>query len=149
MKIMSGRTTPSLLLVVGLLGGCSSKSEQFQPVKGKVLVGGQPIKCGGGAVILVADASKGNTTQHEPRGALSADGDFEIMTIGQAGAPPGWYKVVVMAQDPASASNPYAPPKYIVTPEYLSADRTPLSIEVVAKPAPDAYKLEVKEVQKK
>jgi hypothetical protein len=113
-------------------------------VKGRIALNGQPFKSGGGSVVFMADTTKGNTTKHEPRGTLSPDGDFELTTIGQPGAPAGWYKVLVLAQDPSSSSNPYAVPKYIVPTEYTTVERTPLSVEVVAKPSAGAYDLDVK-----
>jgi len=128
-----------------LIAGCTSE-EQFLPVKGRVLVNGQPLKGAGGAIAFVPDPAKGNASKHEPRAEIKAEGEYELKTVGRLGAPPGWYKVQVMAQmEPLGASkDPYAIPKWAVPIEYTKVEQTPISIEVVAQPGPDAYDLKVK-----
>src|SRR5207245_3671379 len=70
------------------------------PVGGKVSYKGEPLTTG--TVILVADAAKGNATKHEPRGPIDAQGNFQVSTAGRPGAPPGWYKVAIVAKKPAN-----------------------------------------------
>jgi hypothetical protein len=124
--------------------GCS-RADKFVPVKGRVTINGQPLAAAGSGIAFIPDTAKGNTSPHEPRGQLSATGEYELSTANQPGAPPGWYKVLVLAHsEPASAKDPYAVPKWLVPIEYTKADKTLLSVEVVAQPAADAYDFDVK-----
>lgn len=124
--------------------GCGPKQETFYPVKGKVTVNGRPIKATG-AVALVADAAKGNTTPHEPRGTLDENGHFEVYTVNRPGAPPGWYKVLILAQTgQASVTDPYAEPKWLAPTGYTTAAKTPLTVEVTATPPEAGYTFDVK-----
>src|SRR5438128_909127 len=91
---VAGMVTVGLAAVL-LAGqaGCGS-SETFVPVEGQVKSGGKLLAKG--TIILYADASKGNTTKHEPRGAIDG-GRYKITTHPHEGAPPGWYKVAIIA----------------------------------------------------
>jgi hypothetical protein len=123
------------------LVGCGSGGEKFTPVAGKVTVGGAPLTSG--AVTFQPDSDKGNTTPHIPVGNLDAQGSYTLMSAATPGAPPGWYKVTVTAQQPIDPANPYAPPKYLINPKYSDASTSGLAVEVVAKPAPGAYDFQV------
>src|SRR4051794_919497 len=74
-------------------GGCGPPGEKFYPVAGKVTLAGKPLKVG--TVSFRPDASRGNTSKHIPTGAIDAAGNYELVTVGKKGAPPGWYKVLV------------------------------------------------------
>ena len=87
------------LLALGVLAaacGCSRQGEKLVPVAGKVTVNGKPLAAG--AVSFRPDAERGNTSLHHPTGVI-ADGRFELFTLRQRGAPPGWYKVLVLADE--------------------------------------------------
>src|SRR2546421_12597814 len=69
--------------------GCGAPS---YPVDGRVLLKGEPLKGKEGAVVLKPDASKGNTYSVSSLGVLQRDGSFSVLTNGQPGVKPGWYK---------------------------------------------------------
>ena len=122
------------------LAGCGKKGG-LCPVEGNVTVGGKPLTTG--SVIFKPDADKGNTSKHEPRGTIDSEGHYQLVTANKPGAPPGWYKVAVVAAVP-NPDNMYAPPKdYLVPSDYLDANTSGLSFEVVADPAPGAFDLKL------
>jgi len=127
----------------GILGvvltGCGPHAEKFTPVTGKVAVDGAPLTTG--AVTFHPDASKGNHTPHIPVGSLDAQGSYKLLSATKEGAPLGWYKVTVSAQEPIDPKNPYAPPKHLIAQKYGDASTSGLEIEVVAHPAAGAYDL--------
>jgi hypothetical protein len=88
------------------------------------------------------DAARGNTTRYEPAGQIDASGNYKLITAGKDGAPPGWYKVSVVAVEPIDPGDPYAPRKSIVNRKYGTPD-SGLAVEVVAEPAPGAYDLKL------
>lgn len=125
------------VLVVGVLAvavglaGCGSPVEPLTPFTGTVTLAGKPVA--GGVVILHADATKGNTTKHEPRGEIRPDGQFEVSTAGRPGAPAGAYKVTVIvpgAAPKSAAKNPYARPTLVTRVEYTRPESTPLAVTV-------------------
>jgi len=124
------------MVCVGL-SGCGVPAEKFTPVVGKVTVDGTSL--GTGSVTFHPDAAKGNTTPHIPVGTLDADGTYKLMSATKEGAPFGWYKVTVSAQEPIDPKNPYAPPKHLISPKFSDASTSGLEIEVVEKPQPGAY----------
>ncbi|HZN35370.1 MAG TPA: hypothetical protein VFB80_16185 [Pirellulaceae bacterium] len=124
------------------LAGCGGGSgEKFTPVTGKVTVGGAPLASG--AVTFHPDGTKGNKTQHIPVGSLDAEGKYKLMSATIEGAPPGWYKVTVVAQQPIDPANPYAPPKHIINPKFSDAATSGFAVEVKEAAAPGAYDFEV------
>jgi hypothetical protein len=123
-------------------GGCGvSSGEKFATVVGKVTVNGAPLTTGG--VTFQPDAEKGNHTRHIPVGTLDAEGRYELMSATKKGAPLGWYKVAVSAQEAIDPKNPYAPPKHLLNPKYSDAGTSGLAVEVTANAAPGAYDFEV------
>jgi hypothetical protein len=122
--------------------GCGGSQESFTPVTGKVAYKGKPLETG--SVVFSADTSRGNTTAHEPRGAIDSTGNYTLSTAGKPGAPPGWYRVGVIATKAASGKNPYAVPTSLIPKQYSDPQKSGLSIEVVDKPAAGAYDLELK-----
>jgi hypothetical protein len=110
-------------------------------VAGRLLLDGEPLAGKEGAVVLKPDAGKGNKAAATPAGVLQRDGTFTVITKGRPGAPLGWYKVVVTATEPAVNPNEDARPS--VDARYLTAATTPLAIEVVARPAPGRYDLQL------
>lgn len=140
------RSGAALLLVLSMSGfgsGCA-KQETFYPVTGKILFDGQPLTgVGQGSVSFHGDAVQGNDTMHQPTGAISPNGEYELITIGKKGAPPGKYKVIVSAFANRPEEGPVAP-RFLLPKKYYSADTTDLSVEVVARPAAGAYDLQVR-----
>jgi hypothetical protein len=123
--------------------GCArDPGEKLLPVAGKVTVHGQPLA--GGSVSFRPDGSRGNATLHHPTGVIDARGNFELYTTRRRGAPPGWYKVLVFADENrlAGGTHPLMP-RWAVHAKYTSEQTTDLQIEVVDKPAPGAYDLEL------
>lgn len=140
---------PFLLLTLVWVSGCRDSVGTLYPVRGKVLLSGKPIKPSRGYVMLKPDKTKGNETKFKPSGSITPDGTYEIYTKERQGAPPGWYKVVVTAQGerpkPTRGKSNMRPiAKSLVPAKYGQKKTTPLSIEVVADPSPDAYDLDLK-----
>jgi hypothetical protein len=131
-----------LLAAVGLVAGagCGDPSGVGKtiPVAGKVTVGGQALTTG--SVSFRPDSTKGNQSTFEPAGMIEGDGSYQLKTNGKPGAPPGWYKVIVVAEDEADSTNPT--PKSKVNPRYKDLEKT-LSVEVKEGAAPDAYDLKL------
>jgi hypothetical protein len=138
------------LLGVGLTWagtGCTHEGlEPLHPVAGKVTFDDRPLTTG--AVSFRPDPSQGNKSQHIPTGVIDSEGNYRLTTGNRAGAPPGWYKVMVIAQDMgvAGASKPGTPAKAksLVPERYLRADKTPLHIEVTDGASPGAYDLRLR-----
>jgi hypothetical protein len=127
--------------------GCGkNETNGFVPVAGRVLLDSKPLPVG--SVSFRPDASKGNTSMHIPNGDINVQGNYELVTLGRKGAPPGWYKVLVFADaNPlATAGAPPVhplPPKWMMNVKYTNEKTTNLSIEVIDKAAPGAYDLNV------
>jgi hypothetical protein len=125
-----------------ILVGCSSDPVgRTVPVKGKVTVGGQPLKQG--SVTFWPNESKGNKSTMEAGASVNEDGTYQLFTKGKAGAPPGPYKVTVAAQTQVDSTKPMQA-KSLVPSSYNTRESTPLLIDVVENPAPGAYDLTVK-----
>jgi hypothetical protein len=129
------------IVCAGLCGCGASGGEKLATVAGKVTVNGVPLTTGG--VTFQPDTEKGNLTQHIPVGTLNAEGRYELMSATKKGAPLGWYKVVVSAQEPIDPKNPYAAPKHLVNPKFSDAGTSGLAVEVVANAGPGTYDFEV------
>src|SRR5271166_493857 len=129
---------PALLAVcLAGLTGCGSSGESQLPVEGKVWLGEKPLTTG--AVILRPDAAKGNTSKHEPRGKIDAEGKYQVMTALREGAPPGWYKVGVIATEAIDPKNPYSPRRTVIPTKYNDPAEAGLSFEVVPNPPVGQY----------
>lgn len=128
----------SLVIILPLLSGCGGDEiGRTVPVTGKVLVGDAPLTKG--TVAFWPDESKGNQSKFEAVGEIGTDGNFTLYTRGKPGAPTGWYKVTVVASSEPDPNAPYAPPKLVVNPNFVTKEKTSLKAEVVENPAPDAY----------
>ena len=126
-----------LLALLALAGGCGAGS--LVPVKGKVTVDGTPLTTG--SLVFKPDAAKGNASQVDSSAEISADGSYSLFTRQKEGAPPGWYKVGVVAQGPANPADPYSPQKSLIAERYNNAESSGVAVEVVASPAAEAYDL--------
>jgi hypothetical protein len=126
------------LALVGVLG-CGAAPV---PVSGKVMLDNKPLTTG--IVSFRPDKAKGNSNIVEPRGKIGDDGTYTLEINGKPGAPPGAYKVVVIAQGPpVNPKDPYSANKQIINPKYLQEEKTDLSVTVVKDPALNAYDLKV------
>ena len=126
--------TASLLF----LSGCGDGGNLVS-VSGKVTNDGKVLTTG--TVTFYPDKNKGNTSQDIPIGQIGEDGTYTLYTGQRYGAPPGAYKVTVVAEEPRAqgkAEDEYAIPKYLVRQDYLDVEQTPLFLEV--KPgAPEGH----------
>lgn len=136
--------TPGYYILWGILSFCAiscSKSSSPLPVQGKIIIADVESKKGN--IRFVPDKSKGNNLDMEPVGQIADDGTYSVTTGGKMGAPAGHYKVLVFISVPTNPNDPYSTQKSLIHAKYKSADSTDLSIEVVAKPAANAYDLKL------
>jgi|EndMetStandDraft_3_1072993.scaffolds.fasta_scaffold548474_2 hypothetical protein len=129
------------LLALAMIAGCGAKSESFTPINGSVTVNGTQLTTG--SVTFHPDTAKGNHSPHIPVGAIDAQGRYQVMTATKRGAPPGWYKVTVTAQEPIDPKNPYAPPKHLIPLRFSDASTSGLEVEVVETANAGAYDLKL------
>jgi hypothetical protein len=128
-----------------MAAGCAEKGQgRLHPVSGKVTLDAKPLTTG--SVSFRPDPARGNNTQHMPTGVIDSEGNYKLTTANRPGAPPGWYKVLVIVQDLGAAAGAgkqgsSAKAKSLLPRRYLEPEKTPLSIEVVEKPEPGAYDL--------
>jgi hypothetical protein len=154
---LSWRRLLAFAIPLGLawtLSGCGDSSGAV-PVAGKVFVDGEPLRAKIGTINLVPNKEKGNTTTFEPSGVLDEDGNFTVYYAkGKKGAPPGWYKVQIVASQlgegsPIPTPRPKdkgvgpPPPKPLFHSKFMRTDTSGLEIEVVKDPAPGAYDLKL------
>lgn len=120
--------------------GCGSASgEKLAPVAGKVTVNGKPVTTG--SVSLRPDAAQGNESQHQPNGAIDAEGNYELLVPpAKKGTPLGRYKVVVTAYDNPMPNKPL---KSFINMKYSDEKTTPLKFEVIENPEPGRYDLKL------
>jgi hypothetical protein len=138
------------ILVAVLATGCGDEmgvGKTF-PVNGRVTLANQPVTATSTVVLFKPDSARGNSSPFEPTGTVDAEGNYTLMTKGKKGAPPGWYKVIVTANEPPSFQTkgprlkmPGA--KTLVPPKYGQLQTTDLTVEVVENPAPGAYDLKL------
>lgn len=136
-----GRLLGAIAVALGglCLSGCGS-GVKCVPVVGKVNLNGEPLP--GGVLTFTPDASKGNTARVNCTAAVRG-GAYEVITTGVTreesgtGAPPGWYKVTILANLPGQ-------PPIKVKDAYRNVTTTPLSVEVVEDPQPEQYDLTLK-----
>jgi hypothetical protein len=133
------RSAVSATLLIALAGCDSSGLGKIVPVKGKITIDGKPLTKG--SLVFKPDVAKGNTSTFEPSATIAADGNYSLFTQEKEGAPLGWHKVGVVAQE-ASPNDPYSM-KSLVPPRYNDAESSGLSVEIVAAPAADAYDLKL------
>jgi hypothetical protein len=115
------------LCVIGLVLGCGQAPIKFVPVRGKVLVEGQSVNSG--TVSFRPDADRGNQSMEQPAGMPQADGSFELATPNRKGAPLGWYRVLIMADNFLAVDHPEGF-KPLVNDRYLYFNQTDILVEV-------------------
>jgi hypothetical protein len=124
-----------LAAVLAVVAGCDGGVKRV-PVSGTVMLDGQPLT--GGILHFAPDVSKGNEHRIDCLGPVR-NGKFNLMTQAilqrdnGSGVPPGWYKVYLFVDPTVPTLN------VNVLPQFTSAERTPLSVEVVENPPPGAY----------
>ncbi len=125
-------------ILAGALLGCN-RAERLYPVEGTVFIDGKPLRGGRRSyVVFQPDRKKGNDSPHEPKSTIGADGRYRLMTVAKDGARAGWYKVRVDAAEVVDLANPYVT-KWLVAKKYIDFGTSDLAVEVVEKPAPEAY----------
>jgi hypothetical protein len=132
-------------LVLAAVTGCGKSpggSDKLIPVQGKVMFGEKPLTTG--VVIFRPDPSKGNTSQHEPRGQIDAEGNYQLRTNQKEGVAPGWYKVgVIAAPQSMDLNNPYARPQSLIPTSYNDPETSGLALAVEENAVPGAYNLQI------
>lgn len=116
-------------------------------VEGIVRVDGQPVRIppgGYGRVYLHPDAAKGNTCPQPPFGDIDAQGRYRVRTRGQDGAPPGWYRVEVVARGPSGSANLTSERASLVSQKYGDPRRSGLTLNVLTEPRAGGYDLELR-----
>jgi hypothetical protein len=138
--------------------GCGKPPVKLVLVSGKILVDGKPLTFG--SIQFRADTSHGNTSMEGPTGQVQPDGTFVMMTGTRPGAPLGWWKVLVIADnfqvwnpplwayhppdvEPPPKPEKWEPPKPLVHERYLTINTTDLTVEVVENPPEGAYVLKL------
>ncbi len=132
------------MALTGLCTGCAdSPQPQLYPVRGRITLDGQPLPRGS---VSLRSLTPGVWDQ--PTGVIEPPGQYTIYTNRRAGAPPGSYRVVVFATESAAkAPGGLHPeiPKSLLPNQYNHPEQSPLRLEVVAKPSPQAYDLQLQE----
>jgi hypothetical protein len=131
----------TIVLLAGLVGCGQSGSAAMLPAEGQVKFKGKLLTKG--TVVLYPDSSKGNTSKHEPRAVIEADGRFKVVTHPQEGAPPGWYKVAVIVTEPSDPKNPYSLPRSLIPEKFGKPDESGLAFEVRSHAPPGAFDLDL------
>jgi hypothetical protein len=131
-------------LCVFLASGCLDSAVKTFPVTGKLTLDDRPVTATSTIVLFKPDAGRGNTSPFEPTGAVDGAGTYRLFTRGKPGAPPGWYKVIVTATEPRrpeekGPKNHRPGPRSVLPARYGLATTTTVTVEVVERPAPDAY----------
>jgi len=115
------------------------------PVKGKVTLDGKPYTGGGTVVFHPTKAAAAGEKVYAPTSPIDENGNYELKTSGQPGAPEGTYKAVISPNmaDPMKMK-PGGKGAFDFQ-KYGSAKTTPLpTIQVVAGADPAAYELKLK-----
>jgi hypothetical protein len=116
--------------VLGVMSGCGgSQPVATYPVKGKVLVGGEPAA--GAFVVFHPRGGAPAPGVEKPTAQVGADGSFQLTTFDAAdGAPSGpytvtveWYRLVGKGNDVQAGPN-------VVPPEYGKPESTPIQVTV-------------------
>jgi hypothetical protein len=130
-----------LLLLLAAAVGCGSPATRLVPVEGVVHWGTKVMT--EGTVVFHPDSRRGNRSRHQPHGQIDAHGRYVMATAGKPGVPPGHYRVTILASRPPDSKHPYTPPEWSVPLVYIDPVSTPLRVEVVESPGPDAYDLHI------
>jgi hypothetical protein len=140
----------SAFLALLCVSGCGDTTGigRIYPVSGTITINGQPLIAQTTMILFKPDTSRGNLSRFDPAGTADGDGHYTLSTAGKAGAPAGWYKVVVTATTtevnlPPGRRRDHPRPKSLVAAKYGQATTTALAVEVVESPGPGAYDLKL------
>jgi hypothetical protein len=123
----------------------SPGGHDLYPVEGTVVVARSPnalTRCTHGRVWLHPDGSRGNQCSLTPMADLRNDGTYRVYTDGRPGAPPGWYRVTVLAVglgDKTSKRN--AKQMILIPAKYTELESSDLVFEVTPDVQPGRYDL--------
>lgn len=133
----------AVIAAVCFLPGCGGETgPELVAVTGIVTVDGQPFPKAN--VSFRPDEAKGNKfPQYLPAGVADENGKYELVTTARPGAPPGWYKVVVIAPSPPPGAEApkVGPPPF--DKKFSNPDLTDLEVEVKAGAEPGVYDLKL------
>lgn len=134
-----------MLLIVSGVAGCggASDSPKVAVVIGQLTLKGNPYAKAG--VSFRPDTDKGNKTKFIPSATANEDGEYELITGDQKGAPVGWYKVVIAAPSAPIAAGEApksGPPPF--NSKYADPSATPFSVEVKETNPPEPFDFDVK-----
>ena len=124
-----GLTAAIVGIVAIVVVGCGPKRPSMAPVKGKVLLNGQPMTAG--SVGTVPAAGRGSHAD------IQSDGTFELHTYSaRDGALIGIHKVAVVAYDASGGKTPESEyGKLLVPKRYANYETSGLTIDVSADEA--------------
>jgi hypothetical protein len=117
-----------LLTIVLFASGCGGS--KLIPVEGKVTVGNEPLKTGNVTYHPDVDGGNKQTYPTLPIGTIDETGKYTLSTGGKPGAPPGKYKVTIVATVPSNPKDPYSIPKHLIDKLNSDVDTTTISKEV-------------------
>ena len=113
---------------VRLMQLLSQSDGQLYPLKGHLLVDGQPAS---GAEIRFHRLDSDNGASPVAWASPRADGSFEVFSsLGHRGTRPGQYAVTVTWRAPVISGEDYLPGRNIVPSRYASRHTTPLKAQV-------------------
>jgi len=116
------------------------QTQQAGPLKGKSLSPKANQTAAFGGVIFIPDTAKGNGTLYQPAGTIDAEGNYQIFTNNQRGAPPGHYLVSVQSMY-GMAISANTPPQSSIPLRYADVKTSGLSVEVRDDAPPGSYDL--------
>lgn len=137
--------TSWLVGLCALAGGCRDAGEPLVPVAGRVTLRGKPAT--EGSISFRPDVNKANASLHHPTGRIESDGTYRLYIRERAGAPAGWYKVVVFVNEPIVDERGRAHPgmpQSLIDRRYNRPSDTPLAVEVKADAPPGSYDFDLK-----
>ena len=144
MTAMSAFVRIHFALSLLTLAGCGGSA--LCPVSGKVLVDGEPLTKG--FVVYHPDDDRPISGEELPRAELDQEGAYQLQSGKNLGAPPGKYRVVIVAQDlstraPDARSAVHPEPQPLIDRKYFVLEQTPLRAEVKKEAAAGEYDFKV------
>jgi hypothetical protein len=126
----------ALLLMACSLVGCGGGS--YHPVTGKATYKGEPMV---GAQLFFHPVGDKSPTAIRPGAQVQADGSYDVMSVGQRGAPAGEYRITVFWSGPkkegakrpgfGGGAEEGGGPNFIKSP-YSDPDNSPLTAKIQA-----------------